>query len=54
MNNNNMSTMEPVFCIMALFELVRVAWGGSVGMKLREMKQIPQLTKTTYNKKPRQ
>ena len=36
--NNNMSTMEPVFCIMALFELVRVAWGGSVGMKLREMK----------------
>ena len=28
MNNNNMSTMEPVFCIMALFELVRVAWGG--------------------------
>ena len=47
--NNNMSTMEPVFCIMALFELVRVAWGVSV-----EMKQIPQLTKTTYNKKPRQ
>ena len=46
--------MELVFGIMALFELVRVTWGVSVGMKLREMKQIPQLTKTTYNKKPRQ
>ena len=46
--------MEPVFGIMVLFEFTRVAWGVSVGMKLREMKQIPQLTKTTYNKKPRQ
>ena len=33
-----MSTMEPVFGIMALFELVRVTWGVSVGMKLSEMK----------------
>ena len=38
MDNNDMSTMEPVFGIMALFEFTRVAWGVSVGMKLREMK----------------
>ena len=37
MDNNDMSTMEPVFGIMALFEFTRVAWGVSVGMKLREM-----------------
>ena len=38
MDNNDMSTMEPVFGIMALFEFVRVTWGVSVGIKLREMK----------------
>ena len=38
MDNNDMSTMEPVFGIMALFEFTRVAWGVSVGMKLRNMK----------------
>ena len=38
MDNNDMSTMEPVFGIMALFEFTRVAWGVSVGMKLRDMK----------------
>ena len=38
MDNNDMSTMEPVFGIMALFEFTRVTWGVSVGMKLREMK----------------
>jgi len=38
MDNNDMSTMEPVFGIMALFEFTRVAWGVSVGLKLREMK----------------
>ncbi|SVC52409.1 uncharacterized protein METZ01_LOCUS305263 [marine metagenome] len=38
MDNNDMSTMEPVFGIMALFEFVRVTWGVSIGIKLREMK----------------
>ena len=38
MDDNDMSTMEPVFGIMALFEFTRVAWGVSVGMKLRDMK----------------
>ena len=38
MDPNEMSTIEPVFGILALFEFTRVAWGVSVGMKLREMK----------------